>query len=73
MGEEPLWTVTDVAQFLSVTTKTVRAWQLEHKLPFLKIGGTVRFVPAEIRTWATNHAVVSGTGGGFRLHRLGGG
>lgn len=35
----------------------VRAWQLDHKLPFLKIGGTVRFVPSEIRVWASYHEV----------------
>ncbi len=57
MPDEPLWTASDVARFLSVSERTVRAWQLDHKLPFLKIGGTVRFVPNEIRTWATDQEV----------------
>ena len=57
MPDEALWTASDVARFLSVSERTVRAWQLDHKLPFLKIGGTVRFVPDEIRVWASYHEV----------------
>ena len=57
MPDEQLWTAIDVARFLSVSERTVRAWQLDHKLPFLKIGGTVRFVPREIRMWASHHEV----------------
>ncbi len=52
---EPLWTVAQVAEFFSVTTRTVRAWQVERQLPFLKIGGVVRFRPAEIEAWADDH------------------
>ena len=52
MLDEPLWTAQEAARFLSVSTKTVRAWQYAHCMPFLKIGGTVRFVPADIRRWA---------------------
>lgn len=47
--DEPLWTVEDVALYLRVSEMTVRAWQQDRRLPFVKIGGTVRFVPAEIR------------------------
>lgn len=52
MRDEPLWTADDVARFLSVSATTVRAWQQAHRLPFIKIGGTVRFVPEDIRRWA---------------------
>ena len=57
MSDEPLWTASDVAEFLSISERTVRAWQLDHKLPFLKIGGAVRFVPKEVRLWASYHEV----------------
>jgi excisionase family DNA binding protein len=61
MLDEPLWTVQEAAKFLSVSTKTVRAWQYAHGMPFLKIGGTVRFVPADIRRWALKLSVVPST------------
>ena len=49
MQDEPLWTTADVARYLNVSQTTVRTWQLGRKLPFIKIGGTVRFVPREMR------------------------
>ena len=52
MPAERLWTVADVADYLAVTERTVRAWQYDHRLPYLKIGGTIRFRPAEILAWA---------------------
>ncbi len=61
MLDEPLWTVEEAARFLSVSIKTVRAWQYTHSMPFLKIGGTVRFVPADIRSWALKLSVVPST------------
>ncbi len=52
MPPERLWTVADVAEYLAVTERTVRAWQTEHRLPFLKIGGVVRFRTADVIAWA---------------------
>ena len=49
LADEPLWTTEDVALYLRVSEATVRSWQQCRRLPFVKIGGTVRFVPAEIR------------------------
>lgn len=51
MPPEKLWTVADVAEYLGVTERTVRTWQQSHRLPFLKIGGTVRFRPTDVRSW----------------------
>ncbi|MGH9179749.1 MAG: helix-turn-helix domain-containing protein [Acidimicrobiales bacterium] len=48
-----------MARFLTVSERTVRAWQQGRRIPFLKIGGTIRFVPDEIRNWATDHAAVN--------------
>ena len=61
MLDEPLWNAQEAARFLSVSTKTIRSWQYAHCMPFLKIGGTVRFVPADIRRWALERSVVSAT------------
>ena len=60
MSDEPLWTVEDAAHFLAVSAKTVRAWQYAHRMPFVKIGGTIRFVPDELRRWALGLSVPSG-------------
>ena len=52
MPPERLWTVAQVAEYLAVTERTVRAWQTEHRLPYLKIGGVVRFRAADVAAWA---------------------
>jgi excisionase family DNA binding protein len=57
MDDEPLWTVRRTAHYLSVSETTVRAWQQAHLIPFFKVGGSIRFVPEEIRQWAANTAV----------------
>jgi excisionase family DNA binding protein len=59
MLDEPLWTVREVACFLGVSTKTVRAWQYAHRMPFLKIGGTIRFVPEQVQRWALDPSAVA--------------
>lgn len=58
MDDEPLWNVRRTAHYLAVSETTVRAWQQAHLIPFIKIGGTIRFVPEEIREWAADRAVV---------------
>lgn len=57
MSAERLWTTHDAARFLSVSERTLRGWQQGRRIPFLKIGGTIRFVPDEIRKWAVDHCV----------------
>lgn len=52
MSHRPLWNVRQVAEYLNVTDRTVRTWQRFNKLPYLKIGGTVRFRPDEVVAWA---------------------
>lgn len=56
--DQNLWTVDEVAHFLGVAPKTVRKWQLNGTLPFVKLGGKlVRFQPQEIRNWVSGRAV----------------
>jgi excisionase family DNA binding protein len=55
-----LWTVDDVACFLGVAPKTVRKWQLNGALPFVKLGGKlVRFRPAAVQEWVDDHVVMA--------------
>src|ERR1700689_3304944 len=57
-----LWTTKEVAKHLHVSLKTV--FNLRKKgLPFVQLGGAVRFVPQEIKDYLVNSRTLS-------LHRL---
>jgi predicted DNA-binding transcriptional regulator AlpA len=50
---EDLWTTKQVGKFLHISAKSV--FELRKKgLPFVKLGGAVRFVPREIREYLAN-------------------
>jgi excisionase family DNA binding protein len=46
--DSDLWTSERVAQYLHVSLKTVFNLR-KHGLPFVKLGGAVRFVPEEVK------------------------
>jgi excisionase family DNA binding protein len=48
---EALWTVQDVADFLKLAPKTIRNKVSANEIPSLKIGGSLRFRPEDIREW----------------------
>jgi excisionase family DNA binding protein len=55
-GNGRLLTVTEVADWLGVSTKTVVRWTRNGKLPFVKLpGGRLRYDPAEIQMWIEAH------------------
>jgi excisionase family DNA binding protein len=57
-----LWTTQEVARFLHVSLKTV--FNLRKRgLPYVQLGGAVRFVPQEIRDYLTRSR-------GLSSHRL---
>lgn len=59
---QDLWTTPEVAKYLHVSLKTV--FNLRKKgLPFVQLGGAVRFVPQEIRDYLVNSR-------GLSSHRL---
>jgi excisionase family DNA binding protein len=60
--DSDLWTTREVAQHLRVSLKTV--FNLRKKgLPFVQLGGAVRFVPQEIRDYLVKSR-------GLSSHRL---
>jgi excisionase family DNA binding protein len=60
--DSDLWTTKDVAKHLHVSLKTV--FNLRKKgLPFVQLGGAVRFDPQEIRAYLANSR-------GLSSHRL---
>ncbi len=53
--QEPLWKVADVVAFLGFKKSWVYDRVKRGKLPYLRIGDTVRFEPAAIRDWVAQH------------------
>ena len=47
-----LWTTNDTARFLGICTKTVRRLIYHENLPCVRLGASVRFVPADVLAWA---------------------
>jgi len=57
--DDHLWTTPEVAAFLCVSLKTV--FNLRKRgLPFVCLGGAVRFVPSEIKNFLINNRGLSG-------------
>ena len=52
MNAEPLWTVTDVAEYLQVSKSWVEHASGDGRLPSLKVGRFRRFDPVAIRRFA---------------------
>ena len=53
-GSEDLWTTKEVGKFLHISSKSVFELRKKRGLPFVKLGGAVRFVPREIREYLVN-------------------
>ena len=49
--EQSLMSPSQVAELLNCKTSTVYAWANNRKIPCYKIGGLLRFDPAEINEW----------------------
>jgi excisionase family DNA binding protein len=62
-SDEDLWTTEHVAKYLHVSLKTVFNLRKKKGMPFVKVGGAVRFVPQEIK----DHLLINR---GLASHRL---
>jgi excisionase family DNA binding protein len=61
-SSQPLWTTREVAKFLHVSLKTI--FNLRKKgLPFVQLGGAVRFDPQKVRAYLNDSR-------GLSSHRL---
>jgi excisionase family DNA binding protein len=54
-----LLTISDVAKILNVSVSTVRRLQQNRKIPFLKVGGSVRFVGSDVAAYLERQRVNS--------------
>lgn len=48
---EKLLTAAQVAEILQVKTDHVYQLKAEHKIPFIKVGGALRFSEEQIKNW----------------------
>ena len=72
---EPLWTVREAANFLRLGRNTVYEWAASGKLPSLRLGSRIRFLPRVLRRWAAVQEVEATAlvAGVRRLVKLAGG
>ena len=61
-GFETLWDARDVARYLKASRSWVYQKAESGLLPYVKVGGLVRFVPGRIREIAMASAETPGTG-----------
>jgi excisionase family DNA binding protein len=54
---EGLLTIPDVAALLKVSSVTVRRLQQQRKLPFIKVGGSIRFERNDITSYVAARRV----------------
>jgi excisionase family DNA binding protein len=54
-----LLTITEVAEFLRISIPTVRRLIEQREIPFLKVGGSIRFTRSDIDTYLEKRRVRS--------------
>lgn len=51
----PLWKYSDVSAYTSLAEATLRQLVMRRKIPYIKIGRSVRFNPEDIDQWLNAH------------------
>lgn len=51
-----LWTYKEVARYLSLSESHVRRLVSQNRIPSMKIGGSRRFDPEQVRQWVRSQA-----------------
>ena len=62
-NEGDILTIKQVAEFLKVTDRTIYKLAAAKKIPAFKVGGTWRFLRADIDRWIAQQTSVAQTGG----------
>lgn len=47
-----LWDAREAANFLKVSRSWIYARVERDKMPYIRVGGLIRFVPSQLRDWA---------------------
>ena len=67
---DTLMTIADVAEKMQLTEAAIRKFILQKTVPYIKIGGSIRFNPSEIEEWIKNYRNSKLRGAGERLTPL---
>lgn len=51
MNKHELWTANEVIGFLRISQPTLYRWVRQGKIPYCRVGGTLRFRRDEIMAW----------------------
>jgi excisionase family DNA binding protein len=54
-----LLTLTEVAELLRISVPTVRRLQQQRKMPFVKVGGRIRFIRSDVASYLEKRRVRS--------------
>ncbi len=54
---DKLWNTEEVAEYLGVKPDTIRTWQSQRKIPFVKVGRTTRYRKQQIDQWVEEQNV----------------
>lgn len=58
MSDDPLWSIEQTAEFLRVSTKTLRDWMKEsYGPPVYQPGRAYKYVPDEVKAWLRETSV----------------
>jgi excisionase family DNA binding protein len=57
MQRAELLTKRDVAQQAKVCARTVDNWMIDHGLPYIKLGGAVRFLQSDVENFIERHRI----------------
>lgn len=55
-----LLTVAEAAEYLQVSPHWIYQKKAVHKIPFVKIGGTLRFNLSDLETWIKDNTITEG-------------
>jgi len=49
--------ISQLSEMLNVKKKTIYDWTHKGQIPFIKLGGLIRFDPEEIQKWVTSKKI----------------
>lgn len=56
-GEPMLWNVHQASEATSIPVNTLYSWVSQRKIPFVKVNGSLRFDPKDLKAWIDSQKV----------------
>jgi excisionase family DNA binding protein len=56
-GELLLWNVRQASEFIGIPVNTLYGWASRRKIPFVKVNGSLRFDPKDLKAWIDSQKV----------------